>query len=171
MNSSSADCIMDYIHANVVALDVNMALNKFIGRQQDSHVQELVEYRGIACVCSDEESHGHNGDGDDSFEDQKENNIAGIRTCKHVRLTRKEITYLIGKRGTKISKIREISGAVVKVVPLNTAINGINTVGFGRCKQLTQFLRVSGSSKQVNTALSMIETEVYHYRIHGVTDY
>ena len=70
---------MDYIHANVVALDVNMALNKFIGRQQDSHVQELVEYRGIACVCSDEESHGHNGDGDDSFEDQKENNIADIK--------------------------------------------------------------------------------------------
>lgn len=106
----------------------------------------------------------------DHIRDQAiENQLPQERSCKHVQLTRKEITYLIGRKGTKISRIRADSGATVKVVPLNTAINGTAQVHMRT--QLAQYLRISGTSKQVHKAMRLIETEVYDYRIHGITEY
>jgi hypothetical protein len=100
-------------------------------------------------------------------EETKENREE--RLPKYVKLTRKEITYIIGKKGSKIELIRETSGATVKVVPLNTKVNGTDSVH--RPGELTQFLRVSGTQKQVQRALRLIEQEIYQFRIHGVTEY
>lgn len=106
-----------------------------------------------------------------SFEELKEN--IGI-TCgfqgekaqyKFLKLTRREITYLIGKRGTKIARIRADSGASVRIVPLNTAVNGVGKIVTGL--QLTQYLRLSGTPAAVAHALELIEFAVYEYRVHG----
>lgn len=87
---------------------------------------------------------------------------------KLVQLTRPEVTFLIGKNGRKIEDIRKRSKANVKVVPIDSEMNrNLNL----RSKNVIQFLRISGTKKQIQDALLIIESDVYQFRNGGITSY
>lgn len=94
----------------------------------------------------------------------------GQKMYKTIELTKFEVTFLIGKQGRKIEQIRESSGATVKVIPLNRYDI---SVGLSRtCNPLTkQFIRISGTQSQINSALSLIEAEVFQLRSDGIVSY
>lgn len=85
-----------------------------------------------------------------------------------IQLTRPEVTFLIGKNGHKIDHIRKQSKATVKVIPIDSEANrNLKTTS----KNLMQFIRVSGTKKQVKDALSIIESDIYQFRHGGIITY
>ncbi|KAH3672770.1 hypothetical protein WICMUC_004176 [Wickerhamomyces mucosus] len=93
------------------------------------------------------------------------------QTCELIELSRKEITYLIGRKGQKIQQIRAESMANVKVIPINTLNSSQVAIKVFKSSDVTQFLRISGNKSEVQSAMSMVEREIYNYRMDGITKY
>ncbi|CCH41842.1 Meiotic recombination 1 protein [Wickerhamomyces ciferrii] len=85
----------------------------------------------------------------------------------HIKLTRKEVTYIIGRGGTKIEYLRKTSQATIKIIPLNSLMNQDTLIG----KTLLQYIRISGTAHQIKTAKRLIEDEIYQFRLGGITFY
>ncbi|KAH3683336.1 hypothetical protein WICPIJ_005693 [Wickerhamomyces pijperi] len=85
-------------------------------------------------------------------------------TCSVLQLTKREVTYLIGKGGGKIREIRESTRANIKVVPINTMNKEQVAVRARSDADVVQFVRISGGVSQVKEALKIIEKEVYNFR-------
>lgn len=90
-------------------------------------------------------------------------------TCSVLQLTKKEVTYLIGKSGNKIKQIRELTRANIKVVPINTMNNEQMAVKVKGDANVVQFVRISGGISQVKEAIIIIEKEIYNYRMEMMT--
>lgn len=111
-----------------------------------------------------------NGEDDEDLKDsfKLKSTLIEETGYKMVQLTRPEVTFLIGKNGRKIEEIRKKSQATVKVVPLNTEMNLELKL---RSRNVIQFIRISGTKKQIRDALHIIESDIYQFRNGGITTY
>ncbi|ODQ77023.1 hypothetical protein BABINDRAFT_10556 [Babjeviella inositovora NRRL Y-12698] len=87
-------------------------------------------------------------------------------------LHKREVTFLIGKNGERISAIRAGCGALIKILPLDDAPQ----IEQGFLHPLLsssvkpQCIRVSGTAHQISVAVSLIEKCIFDYR-NGVVRY
>lgn len=92
-----------------------------------------------------------------------------------VPLKRKEVSFLIGKNGSKIEQIRKFSNAYVKVVPLsnmndenyNSINQNMNSKFINTHEDRLQYIRLNGETEQVEKAMSIIEHEIYLFRTYS----
>ncbi|CDR44097.1 CYFA0S13e03356g1_1 [Cyberlindnera fabianii] len=84
-------------------------------------------------------------------------------TVKHLNLTRGEVSFLIGAQGKRIAEMRRLTNANIKVVPLQTSLNGITNIPKPRNDKLPQFIRISGTKQQVNETTKIIHRELEQF--------
>ncbi|SCV05301.1 LANO_0H04478g1_1 [Lachancea nothofagi CBS 11611] len=80
-------------------------------------------------------------------------------------LNKPEVTFLIGRQGSKIQELRQQSGATVKVLPIALRL----TVGqLNNPTSIGQQLSITGSIEAVTKAVCLIDSQLSAYRMQSV---
>ncbi|CEP64616.1 Mer1p LALA0_S12e03004g [Lachancea lanzarotensis] len=74
-----------------------------------------------------------------------------------IKLNKAEITFLIGHLGTTIQRIREESGATIKIIPISSRLTQAQQ---NRPKSVEQHLSITGEIDAVTRAVCLIEAQL-----------
>lgn len=71
-----------------------------------------------------------------------------------IKISKRDISFLIGHHGKRIEFLKNTSGAIIKVIPISNKLNSVQT---RNPRKITQEIILYGTIQQLHTALTLID--------------